>query len=105
MYIIEQDIPKVDEPKAEKAPDVWPLPQKEPEESKQEELDLKVQQMMDQFQDKKYKAEYLQLQQSFISDLRILSEGLKAIEPNKRHDHLILELTKINSWIESHIQS
>lgn len=61
--------------------------------------------MMDQFQDKKYKAEYLQLQQSFISDLRILSEGLKAIEPNKRHDHLILELTKINSWIESHIQS
>ena len=43
MYIIEQDIQKVDEPKAEKAPDVWPLPQKEPEESKQEELDLKVQ--------------------------------------------------------------
>ena len=41
MYIIEQDIPKAEEQKAEKAPEVWPK-KKEPEESKQEELDLKV---------------------------------------------------------------
>lgn len=47
MYIIDQDIPKIEERKPEKAPEVWPL--KQPEESKQEELDLKVQQMMDQF--------------------------------------------------------
>lgn len=30
---------------------------------------------------------------------------MKAIEVSKRHDHLILELTKINNWIETHIQS
>ena len=71
MYIIDQDIPKIEDQKPEKAPEVWPL--KEPEESKQEELDLKVQQMMDQFQDKKYKAEYLQLQQQFLTDLKITS--------------------------------
>jgi len=40
-----------------------------------------VKQMMDLFQDKKYKAEYLQLQQQFITDIRILSEDLKAYPP------------------------
>ena len=64
-----------------------------------------VKQMMDQFQDKKYKAEYLQLQQQYITDLKLMSQELKGIVPTKRSDHLMVELTKLNHWIESHIQS
>lgn len=34
-----------------------------------------------------------------------ISTALKAIPPKKRRDHLMLELDKINAWMQSHIQS
>jgi hypothetical protein len=57
------------------------------------------------YHDKKYKSEYLWLQQQFINDLNELSTKLKAVQPPKRFDHLMIELDKMNTWIESNIQS
>lgn len=54
---------------------------------------------MDQFQDKKYTAEYLQHQQSFISNMDRISLMLKGIARKKRRDHLMLELDKVNAWM------
>ena len=34
-----------------------------------------------------------------------MSQDLKGVSPQKRSDHLMVELTKLNSWIECHIQS
>ena len=60
----------MEDSKADKKPEpeikVWPLDNTDErkateEELKQQELDSMVKQMMDLFQDKKYKAEYLQL--------------------------------------------
>jgi hypothetical protein len=61
--------------------------------------------MMQQFQAKKYKAEYLQLQQAFITDLRNMSIDLKQVASPKRFDHLMVELNRVNNWIQTNIRS
>jgi hypothetical protein len=45
------------------------------------------------------------LQQHIISDLRELSENLKKVEQPRRKDFLIIELQKINNFIDSQVRS
>ena len=60
--------------------------------------------MMDAYQDKKYKVEYLQAQENFLQDMKQLSQTLKESIPiNKRHDHLTIHLNNINKWISKDI--
>ena len=45
---------------------------------------------MDAYQDKKFKVEYLQHQQSFISEMKSMSSELKKCDISKRFDKLML---------------
>jgi hypothetical protein len=74
-------------------------------EKQPEQLSIQHSKILDKFHDKKYKSEYLFLQQHFINDLKELSMRLKGVQTQKRFDHLIIELDKMNTWIESNIQS
>lgn len=62
--------------------------------------------MMDAYQDKKFKVEYLQAQENFLQEMRQLSQTLKESVPvNKRRDFLTKNLANINKWISNDIQS
>jgi ABC-type hemin transport system substrate-binding protein len=62
-------------------------------------------QVMSMFHDKRFKQDYLQLQHQVISELTALSLELKKVEPQKRKDHLVTQLEKVNSFIEQNVRA
>ncbi|TNV84322.1 hypothetical protein FGO68_gene10884 [Halteria grandinella] len=59
----------------------------------------------DEFNDKKYKADYLSLQIKFFDQLKYLSIKLKNLPLIDRMNHLKRKLEEINEWIKSNVRS
>lgn len=56
------------------------------------------------FEDKRYKADYLRLQIHFFDQLKYLSIKLKSIAIPERLGHLRRKLEEINQWIEGDVR-
>ncbi len=57
------------------------------------------------FQDKRFKAEYLSLQIKFFDQLKFLSVKLKTISIPERLCHLRRKLEEVNAWIQNMVRS